>query len=116
MYAALKSFVARRGGHRLAMHRSARDRLVEIAVEEFPVGADPSRIEEVLRAKVRIRVREQYGAILASIIIGVMVNLIVRLVIEWWFENRSHQVLMEGWRALASPPVPPPQEGGRKPA
>ena len=109
MYDSLKSFVARRGGRRLAMHGAARDRMVEMAVEEFPVGSEPVHTEEVLRARLRLRVRQQYGSVIATILIGVMVSLIVKLVMEWWFERRSHRVLMEGWHAnaVASAAIPP---------
>lgn len=100
----LKDFVRHRGGTRLALHGGLRDRLVEMAVEEFP-GADCplDRVEEVLRARMNIRIRREHGSVVAMILIGVLVNVIVRLVTEWWFQKRSHRVLMEGWSyALAS--------------
>jgi len=83
------------------MHERARDRLVEMAVEEWPTGCPPDRIEEVLGAKLRIRVRQEYGSVIATILIGVMVSIIVRLVTEWWFSAMSHRVLMEGWHRHA---------------
>ncbi len=104
----LKDFVARKGGARLAMHGGVRDRLVEMAVEEFPLDAPPDRKEEVLAARMRLRIRREYGSIMAMILIGVLVNVITRLVLEWWFERNSHRVLMEGWNhALAAARLPP---------
>lgn len=107
-YRPLKDYVARKGGARLAIHGGIRDRLVEMAVEEFPTTAPLDRKEEVLRAKMRIRVRKEYGSVIATILIGVLVNVIVRLVTEWWFERNGHRVLMEGWQsAVAAAGVPP---------
>jgi hypothetical protein len=108
-YRPLKDFVARKGGSRLALHGSLRDKLVEWAVEEFPVDCSADRAEEVLKARLKVRIRRQYGSVMAMILIGVLVNVITRLVLEWWFERRSHRVLMEGWQrnALAAANIPP---------
>lgn len=107
-YRALKDFVARKGGARLSMHSGIRDRLVDMAVEEFPFDAPFDRKEEVLRARLRIRVRQEYNSVVATILIGVLINVIVKLVTEWWLSRNSHRVLMEGWRhALAAARVPP---------
>jgi hypothetical protein len=108
-YRPLKDFVARKGGNRLALHGSLRDKLVEWAVEEFPVDCSADRAEEVLKARLKVRIRRQYGSVMAMILIGVLVNVITRLVLEWWFERRSHRVLMEGWQrnALAAANIPP---------
>ena len=108
-YRPLKDFVARKGGARLSMHAGIRDRLVDMAVEEFPVDAPPDLKEDVLRARMRIRVRKEYGSVMAMILIGVLVNVITRLVLEWWFERNSHRVLMEGWgHAVAAARLSPP--------
>lgn len=101
-YRPLKDFVARKGGARLAMHGGIRDRLVDMAVEEFPVDAPPDLKEEVLRARMRIRVRKEYGSIVATILIGVMINVIVKLITEWWLNRNSHRVLMEGWQSAVA--------------
>lgn len=112
-YRPLKEYVSRKGGSRLALHAPLRDRLVEWAVEEFPIDCSPDRVDEVLRARLRVRVRRNYGSVMAMILIGVMVNLITRLVLEWWFDKKSHRVLMQGWHqnaleAANIPPAPPP--------
>lgn len=107
-YRPLKDFVARKGGTRLALHGALRDKLVEWAVEEFPSDCPPDRIEEVLKARLKVRIRRDYGSVMAMILIGVLVNVITRLILEWWFEKRSHRVLMEGWHqnAVASANIP----------
>lgn len=101
-YSPLKSFVARRAGMRLAMHGRLRDRLTEIIVEEWPVGCKPEHLEEVLRAKVSRRVRERYGSVLAMFLISVLVNSLVKIVIEWWFAREAHRVLLIGWAQNAA--------------
>lgn len=96
-YAPLKAFVLRKGPMRLALHGPLRDRLVEQIVEEWPVNCPPDRIEEVLRARMSVRLRGQYGSVIAVVLLSALANLIIRLVIEWWFARESHQVLMAGW-------------------
>jgi hypothetical protein len=109
-YRPLKAYVAQNGGLRLSVRPDLRDRLVEWAVLEFPVDAPPEHVEEVLRARLAIRIRERHGSVIASLLIGVLLNLLVKLIIDWWFSRRSHRVLMEGWRtnALAGSHVPLP--------
>lgn len=100
-YNPLKSFVAKRGGLRLAAHGSLRDRIVEMCVEEFPVTAERDRALEVLQARVRLRIKKEYGSVVAMILISVLANLIARLVWEWWMARDSHRVLMAGWNHRA---------------
>lgn len=109
-YRPLKAFIAARGGMRLSLHPRMRDSLTEAAVEEFPTDASPEVAEEVLGARMRIRVRRQYGSVVAMMLISALVNVIVKLVVEWWLDRNSHRVLMEGWRksALARSHVPAP--------
>jgi hypothetical protein len=108
-YKALKDFVARSGGVRLAMHGQLRDQLVEMAVEEFPFDAPDERRVEVLAARLRIRARERYGSVVIMLLVSVLANLIAKLVIEWWKKHHSHKVLMYGWHkyAQASRNLPP---------
>lgn len=101
-YAPLRTFVSRRGGLRIAAHSKVCDRLIDIAVEEWPQDCDPDKVQEVLRARMAIRVRQEYGSVLALVIIGVLVNVISRLITEWWFAKDSHRVLMAGWHHRAS--------------
>lgn len=100
-YRPLKSFVAARGGARLRMHAPSRDKLIDMVVEEWPIGCPPDRIEEVVIARMTIRLRERYGSVIATFLVGVLVNAIVRLVIEWWLDRESHRVLMHGWASEA---------------
>jgi hypothetical protein len=82
---------------RLALHGPLRDRLVEQIVEEWPVGCQVDRIEEVLQARMSVRLRERYGSVVAVFLLSALANLIIRLVIDWWLENEAHRVLMAGW-------------------
>lgn len=101
-YRPLNDYVGRRGGLRLSLHGGLRERLVEMAVEEFPTDAPPLHVEEVLRARMNIRIRRDYGSVVATLLIGVLVNLIVKLVVEWWFQRQSHRTLMEGWSSAVA--------------
>jgi hypothetical protein len=100
-YHSLKEFAAARCGARGQFHRAARDRLVEIAVEEFPADAPDDRMLEVLQARMRGRIRQEYGSIVAMLLISVLANLIARAIMEWWKRNHSHKVLIAGWQAQA---------------
>ena len=101
-YHSLKSFVARKSDMRLAMHGRFRDQLVNMIVEEWPIGCRPEHLEEVVRAKVCRRVRERYGSVVAMFLISMLVNALVRIVIEWWFAREAHRVLMVGWAQNAA--------------
>lgn len=103
-YRPLKSFVATRGGLRLAMRASLRDRIVEQIVEGWPVDCAPDRLEEVVRAKVSVRLRQQYGSVVAMFLLSILAQVIIKLVIEWWFSRQSHRVLMVGWASAAQNP------------
>lgn len=96
-YRPLKSWVASRGDARLRLHGPMRDRLVEAIVEEWPVGCPPDRIEEVLRARMKVRLQKKYGSVIAMFLLGILINAVIKLVIEWWFSRQSHRDLMAGW-------------------
>ena len=112
-YSPLKEFVSRKGGTRLYMHGKLVDSLVDIAVREFPADAPDGRMAEVLAARMRIRAREKYGSIIAMLLVGILINVISKLIVEWWNNRKSHRVLMQGWKASAekTPDVPPATEG-----
>jgi len=112
-YASLKEFVSRSGGTRLYMHGKLVDSLVDIAVREFPADAPSERMTEVLAARMRLRAREKYGSIIAMLLVGILINVISKLIVEWWNNRKSHRVLMQGWQASAekTPDVPPASEG-----
>jgi hypothetical protein len=101
-YRSLKDFVESRCGARGGFHRGIRNRLTEIAVEEFPSDAADDKCLEVLEARMRVRIRQEYGSIVAMLLISVIANLIARAVWEWWKKNRSHRVTMSGWQEEAS--------------
>lgn len=112
-YSSLKEFVSRRGGTRLYMHGKLVDSLVDIAVREFPADAPSERMTEVLAARMRLRAKEKYGSIIAMLLVGILINVISKLIVEWWNNRKSHRVLMQGWKASAekTPDVPPSSEG-----
>lgn len=100
-YRSLKDFVESRCGARGGFHRGIRNRLTEIAVEEFPSDAADDKMLEVLTARMRGRIRKEYGSVVAMLIISVLANLIARAVWEWWKNHRSHRVSMIGWQEEA---------------
>lgn len=101
MYEPLKARVRRAGGVRLAMHPKLRDQLTESAVLDWPTGCDSDKIADVLRARLTIRARKQYGSVIAIILLSAFINALVRIVIDWWLERDSHRVLMTGWSKRA---------------
>ena len=105
MYEPLKRYVSRAAGIRLSSHPALRDKLVEWAVEEFPVDAPPEKMAEVLTARLRIRARDKYDSVIASILLGVLIQLIVKAIVAWWKKNNTHKLLMRGWCAEANPDV-----------
>lgn len=100
-YVPLKAYVRRHGGARLSLHPRLRDQLTDIAVEEFPFDATDETGPDVLAARLRIRARETYGSILTMIIVGIIVDLICKVIWEWWKKRHAHQVLMRGWHDAA---------------
>lgn len=97
-YSTLKAYVAESCGARGRVHAGLRDRLVTIGVEEFPVdmGCD-ARGLEVLQARMRRRVKEEYGSILALLIISVLANLVARAIWQWWIDRRANRAIMTAW-------------------
>jgi len=101
VYRPLKDFVSRRGGLRLAMHGGLRDRIVEMVVREWPDGCPPDRLEEVVRSRVSVRLKQQYGSVIAIFLLSALAQVVIKLIIEWWFDRESHRVLMYGWSRAA---------------
>ena len=93
----LKAYVLRRAPVRLSMHGRLRDSLVEMVVEEWPVGCQPDRIEEVIKARVAVRLREQYGSVIAIFVISALANVIIKIIVEWWFSRAENRTLMAEW-------------------
>jgi hypothetical protein len=110
-YRPLKEFVRERGGLRLAAHGRFRDRCVEWAVADWPTGELPGEIEATLRARLAARTREEYGSVMAALLIGIAVNLICRLIVDWWERRRLNQAFMEVWSRAAQNPDVSPQGG-----
>lgn len=100
-YRPLKDYVRRRGGLRLSMNGGLRDRIVDEIVAGWPTDCPVEHVEEVVRARVSVKVRRKYGSVVAMLLLSAFINVIVRLVVEWWFERNSHRVLMRGWSSAA---------------
>jgi len=96
-FSPLKAWVLRRAPMRVSLHGALRDRLVEHIVEDWPAGCPPDRIEEVVRARMAVRLREQYGSVIAVFILSALANILIRLVVEWWFAHEANRVLMAEW-------------------
>ena len=106
-HAPLKRYVRERGGLRLAAHGRFRDQCVDWAVADWP--GDVEGPEDRLRERLIARTREEYGSIVAMLLIGIAVNLICRLIVEWWRKRHLNQALMSAWSyAAKNPPLPPP--------
>ena len=107
-YGPLKRYVRERGGLRLAARGRFRDQCVDWAVADWP--GDVEGVEDRLRERLVARTREQYGAVIASLLIGIAVNLICQLIVEWWRKRRLNQAFMAVWNYAASnPPVQAPR-------
>jgi len=105
-YAPLKRFVRERGGFRLAARARFRDQCVDWAVADWP--GDVDGLEGRLRERLVARTEERYGSILATLLIGIAVNLICHLIVEWWRQRQLNRTLMATWcYAAKNPPVPP---------
>jgi len=105
-YQTLKNFVAESSPARVSMHGGLRDRLVEMAVEEWPADAPPSRRAEVLKARMNRRVRGEYGSIIATFIMSILVQLVVNAIVRWVEKRRANEVLIAGWcRDAQTPPT-----------
>lgn len=100
-YRPLKDFVRRRGGLRLSMHWGLRDRIVDEIVAGWPTDCPVERVEEVVRARISVKVRQKYGSVIAVFLLSAFINVIVKLVIEWWLNRNAHRVLMRGWASAA---------------
>lgn len=100
-YRPLRDYVRRRGGLRVAMHGRLADQVLDEVVAGWPIGCHPDQIEEVVRARVAVKVRRKYGSVVAIILLGALINVLVRLVMDWWLQRNSHRVLMQGWASAA---------------
>ena len=103
-YRPLKDYVRRRGGLRLGMHGDLRDRIVDEIVADWPTDCPVEHVEEVVRARIGVKVKKKYGSIVAMLLLSALVNVIVRLVMDWWLDKNSHRVLMRGWASAAQHP------------
>lgn len=76
----LTAFVAERGGSRLIGRRRLARRCCEWVVEENPAVVDAATVREIISR----RAGEEYGSVLAAILLPLLLNLISGLIVEWW--------------------------------
>lgn len=89
------------------------ERLAKIAIEQCPVEIlqhvqEGGKQREVLLAAWRANVKKRYcvehgeDAVtfgpLFWILISPVLQYIVKRILEWWFESRSHRVILAGWQ------------------
>lgn len=96
-YTPLKSFVRRHGGFRVSMHGALTDSLIDAIVEDWPSGCSMENLEEVVAARVGLRLRGRYSPLAARVVAVVVVVPLVRLVCDWYCNAPGHRVLMDGW-------------------
>ncbi len=77
-------FVAEGCGRRLMGQRRFVRRCCQWAAEDWP-GPDADTLAVLLRR----RTRDEYGSVLAAILVPMLVNLIASLIVDWW--KRRHQ-------------------------
>jgi hypothetical protein len=100
-YGSLTSFVAPRC--RMAP-AGLRDELVAMAVEKFPdmPGAGRHEVMLSLRESMKREATRRYGSLLVTFFIGLAINVIARLIVDWWFDRAENRHDMARWkRALA---------------
>lgn len=76
----MSEFVASRGGRRLWGNRRFARRCCEWVAEENPATLDRQTVEEIIRR----RAGQEYGSVLAAILLPLLLNLISGLIVEWW--------------------------------
>lgn len=96
-YGPLKTFVRRHGGFRVSMHGPLTESLIDAIVEDWPLGCSLENLEEVVAARVGLRLRGLYSPLAARVVAVVVVVPLVRLVCDWYCNAASHRVLMDGW-------------------
>lgn len=105
VYGTLKKHVSRVGGIRLAAHGGLRDQIVDLCVIWFPVDCDQNWLEEVLAARVTLAIRTRRPGKTGHAMIALVARPVCRIVAEWYLQKSSHQTLMRGWHAKASPDI-----------
>lgn len=78
--AEMSDFVLDVGGSRLRGHRRFVRRCCHWIAEEGPGTLDEATVKEIITR----RAREEYGSVLAMILLPFLLNIISGLILEWW--------------------------------
>jgi hypothetical protein len=100
-YRPLRAYIAKNADPRLSWHARVRDCVIEGIVASWPISCPPQQIEDVLTARLRVRLRKTHGGVGSAFVMSVAGTPCIRLAIEWWFSKEAHRVLMDGWAKKA---------------
>lgn len=76
----MNDFVLDVGGSRLRGHRRFVRRCCDWVAEEGPPDLDDATVKEIVRR----RAKQEYGSVLAAILLPLLLNMISGLILEWW--------------------------------
>lgn len=76
-----------------------RDDIISNLVEEWPTITDS--VTHDARRIVRKHLRQKYGSVLAIFLLTLLGNLIIKLVLEWWFRDSQNRTMMREWSHAA---------------
>lgn len=76
-----------------------RDDIVSTLVEQWPMITDS--VAPDARRIVRRHLKKQYGSVIAIFLLSLLGNLIIKLVLEWWFRDSANRTMMREWSHAA---------------
>ena len=76
-----------------------RDDIVRNLVEQWPMITDS--VAPDARRIVRRHLKKKYGSVIAIFLLSLLGNLIIKLVLEWWFRDSANRTMMREWSHAA---------------
>ena len=76
-----------------------RDDIVSTLVEQWPMITDS--VAPDARRIVRRHLKKKYGSVIAIFLLSLLGNLIIKLVLEWWFRDSANRTMMREWSHAA---------------
>lgn len=101
-YAELHEYIIVNGDIRLSVNRPLRDKIINMVVEEWPVGCREDELAQVLMDRIAGRLAGQYASVILTFILYILVSQVVQLAIEWFLERLANRELMMQYHAQAS--------------